>query len=177
MPRRPIAAVIAIQLNSAMPTAEDGGLVVLPEAEPELAGLVALAAALEAVLLLVVFASGPVKKKFPARGLPKLNCSAKADMLKLLIGVDALRMPGTAVLKFAGWAKSNSMYLRRRGDHVSWSVRNIHVPHHERASIDVPVGIRTCGRRGAQKVRDGGAVVNEEGASCKRSVQRDVRRE
>ncbi len=109
--------VTPTQLNSAMPTADDGGLLAPPELP---AGLVEveLEAALDAVPLPVEFASGPVRKKFPARGLPRPSCSAKAEMLKLLIGVDELTMPGTSELKFAGCAKSRRMYLRRPNDHV-----------------------------------------------------------
>ena len=58
---------------------------------------------------LVEFASGPVKKKLPAIGLPNPSSCAKSEILKLFTGVDELTKLDTAVVKFDGWMNSNKV--------------------------------------------------------------------
>lgn len=72
------------------------------------AGEVAEAWVAEAEVVFVVVLLGPVKKKFPAIGLPKLTASAKVVKLKLFLGVDELTKAEAAVSKSAGWTKSTS---------------------------------------------------------------------
>lgn len=103
-----IAATTApTQLNSALPRLDDG----------EFPGLVELAAAADPLTVPVVFelfaavlfASGPVKKKLPAIGLPNPTCSAKSERLKLLMGVEAFTNCDATVVKFAGCTKRSNM--------------------------------------------------------------------
>lgn len=85
------------------------------------AGLVELVVLSDAVLVEFVvlpdaapveFASGPVKKKLPATGLPSPVCSANAEILKLLMDVEALTKALTIALKFDGCTNSRSVYLQ-----------------------------------------------------------------
>ena len=109
IPSKLIAKVIPATPSSGLPRAALDPV--------SLAGLVELAAPAAAVS--VEFApavelaeSGPVRKKLPAMGLPSPVCSANNEMLKLLMGVDELRIEGTTSLKFAGCTNSRRMYLR-----------------------------------------------------------------
>ena len=55
--------------------------------------------------------SGPVRKKFPARGGPRLSVSLKMVRLKLLRGVSGVMSIGASVSKLEGCSKRSTMYL------------------------------------------------------------------
>lgn len=104
-----LVAVLAapVALDAAPPVTET----TLPEPDGLAKDVLKLAADPVVAEAIVVELSGPVRKKFPARGGPRLSVSLKMVRLKLLRGVSGVMSIGASVSKLEGCSKRSTTYL------------------------------------------------------------------